>query len=103
MVVELRLAAPEEAASIVVPRSAILRRKGRLSVYVAEGDGSELRALSRRVRLGRQQGAWVELLEGVKPGERVIVEGLFALTEGAAIFVDEGGESSLSGEAAWND
>lgn len=103
MVAELRLAPPEDSPGTVVPRAAILRRKGRLSVYVAEGKGSELRAISRAVRVGRQQGGWVELLEGVRPGERVVVEGQFALTEGAAIFVDEGAERALPSGATWSD
>jgi RND family efflux transporter MFP subunit len=103
MVAELRLAPPEGSAGTVVPRAAILRRKGHLSVYVAEGGEGELRATAREVRVGRQQGGWVELLEGVEAGERVIVEGLFALTEGAAIFIDEGGEEQLPGGASWSE
>ena len=103
MVADLRLAPPDDSSGTVVPRAAILRRRGALSVYIAEGEGSALRAVSRKVRVGRQQGGWVELLEGVEPGERVVVEGLFALTEGAAIFVDEGVEDALPAEATWND
>jgi membrane fusion protein (multidrug efflux system) len=103
MVADLRLAPPDDSSGTVVPRAAILRRRGALSVYIAEGEGSALRAVSRKVRVGRQQGGWVELLEGVEPGERVVVEGLFALTEGAAIFVDEGAEDALPAEATWND
>lgn len=106
MVGQLRLAAPEGAVGAVVPRAALLRRGGALSVFVVEPDGDGLRARSRGVRLGRQSGERVEILEGPQVGERVVVDGLFALTDGAPVYIDAALTSSKapgSEAPAWND
>lgn len=100
MIAELQLTSAKGSSGTVVPRSAILRRNGVLSVYVALGDEGQLHAFPRDVRIGHQQDGWVELLEGIEPGERVVVEGLFALTDGTAIFIDQSEEAS---EGQWND
>jgi len=94
MVGQLRLAAPEEAVGALVPRSALLRRGGGLSVFVVEGSGDALEARARSVRLGRQSGDFVEILEGPRIGERVVVDGLFALTDGAPVYIDAAVASS---------
>ena len=66
-----------------------------------EGAGDSLRAVSRPVRLGRQSGDLVELLEGARVGDRVVVDGLFALTDGAPVYIDAA--LANSEPASWND
>ena len=100
MVAQLHLDAPEDSTAVVVPRSAILRRHGKLSVFVVREESGDLRAFARIVRIGRQQGQSVELLEGVQEGERVVVDGLFTLTDAAAVFVDA---APGQDDTAWND
>lgn len=102
MVGELRLTAAADTGGVVVPRAAVLRHEGRLAVYVVEERDGALRAFTRPVRVGRQQGDFVELLEGIEIGERVVVEGLFALTNGAAVFIDEQRAPQQKGDTAWN-
>ncbi len=104
MVGQLRLEAPDEAVGAVVPRAALLRRDGELAVFVVEGAGDSLRAVARPVRLGRQSGDLVEVLDGAGVGERVVVDGLFALTDGAPVYIDAAvANSAASDRASWND
>jgi membrane fusion protein (multidrug efflux system) len=100
MVGQLLLDETDGSTGVVAPSSAILRRQGRLSVFVVEERDGELHAVLRGVRVGRQRGALVELIDGVSVGDRVVVDGLFALTDGAAVYLDG---VPVRGETAWND
>jgi len=99
MVARLALPAPEDVDGAIVPRAAILRREGGLAVYVVQQQGGQLRARVRPVRVGRHQGQLVELISGVEVGERVVIEGLFALTDGASVFIDESPEFGSQADA----
>lgn len=57
---------------LVVPRSAVLRDGRRSVVYIESGDGLYEQ---RSVRTGRTGTQGVEILEGLKEGERVVVQG----------------------------
>jgi multidrug efflux pump subunit AcrA (membrane-fusion protein) len=60
------------AARLLVPRAAVLRRSEVTAVYVVGADG---RPRLRQVRLGTAGDEQsVEVLAGLKPGERVAVE-----------------------------
>jgi macrolide-specific efflux system membrane fusion protein len=56
---------------LAVPARAIRREGGRNVVTVLVGD----RRQSRVVRVGWRDGAWVEIVEGLTPGTRVLVNG----------------------------
>jgi multidrug efflux pump subunit AcrA (membrane-fusion protein) len=56
------------AASPWVPLSAVVRRAEMTGLYVLDGNG---RPLLRQVRLGRSDGDRVEILSGLRDGERV--------------------------------
>ena len=61
-------AAAADAGPLRLPASAVLRRGELTAVYVAQGQGFQLRA----VRLGADRGSdGVEILAGLKPGEQV--------------------------------
>jgi membrane fusion protein (multidrug efflux system) len=76
------------AETLAVPRAALLRQREGLALYVlGERDGAPSAAL-RPVRIGRQDSELVEIVEGVRAGERVVVEGLFALSDGSPVYVD---------------
>lgn len=69
---------------LLIPRAAVLRREGEFSVWVvAEGH-----ALARKLALGRADDRHVEVLDGLAPGDWVVIEGGFALREGAAVDVE---------------
>ena len=65
----------------VVPESALQRQGEKHAVFVPDG---ERRYRRREVRPGRKSGDFVEILEGLKPGERVVVKGVFLLASEAA-------------------
>lgn len=66
---------------LLVPRAAVLRRQGEFNVWVvAEGH-----ARARKVALGRADDRRVEVLDGLEPGDWVVIDGGFALREGAAV------------------
>jgi HlyD family secretion protein len=64
--------------AVAVPASAVVRDENRDTVWVAENG----RARKRVVRLGAQGDAFVEVREGVKPGDRVVVRGAERVREG---------------------
>ena len=79
--VNIHFAAPEQ--NLVVPSIAVFRRTGTTSVFVAEGDKAHLRA----IETGRASGAVIEVVHGLAPGEHVVVDGQFALRDGAPLVV----------------
>lgn len=66
--VDIQLGDPEEA--VIIPRGSFYQSSGGRYVYVVDGDGNT--ATMRRVRLGRQNPVYYEVLEGLSPGEQVI-------------------------------
>lgn len=58
--------------ALAVPRVALLERGGLPLVWVKTAPE---RFEGRAVRLGRRTAEWVEILEGVRPDERVVVQG----------------------------
>jgi len=66
-----------------VPVSAVSYFVGITKVFViASGKAQE-----RQVRTGTREGGWVEILDGVKPGETVITGNLSQLFNGAPVTV----------------
>jgi cobalt-zinc-cadmium efflux system membrane fusion protein len=83
MFVDVRFSGQTEGRAVAVPRTAVQSIGERAVVYVvAEGD--ETRFVERAVKLGPSTGTSVEVLEGVKVGERVVTEGSFFLRAEAA-------------------
>lgn len=67
---------------IVVPKRAVLRSAQGDSVWrVTESDTVEIAP----VKLGRAQGNLVTVLEGLAPGERVLVDGVIKVQPGATV------------------
>lgn len=73
---QARIAVGREHASVMVPRSAVQRAKEVQLVFVRKGNG-EYEA--RRVRLGLEEGALVEITKGIATGEEVVTTGSFLL------------------------
>jgi RND family efflux transporter MFP subunit len=69
--------------AVVVPEASVVRRPAGTVVYVIE----EGRAVQRVVETGLQRDGVVEILSGLKAGERVAVDGAGFLTDGAAVEV----------------
>jgi len=78
--VTLEVSSQENA--LVIPQQAVLENR---FVYVAEGG----KAMKREIAIGLQDTALLEVLEGLREGELVVVEGNYGLDEGAEIEVKE--------------
>jgi multidrug efflux pump subunit AcrA (membrane-fusion protein) len=82
------LAPGEDSDALVVPRAAVLRRAGVVVVFRVDTEGDEQHARLQPVALGRGSGERVEIKQGLEAGQQVVVEGHFALTDGAPVSVD---------------
>jgi membrane fusion protein (multidrug efflux system) len=68
--------------SILVPERAVAELQGKNFVWVI---GSDSKATQRAVKVGETIGESVLIMEGLKAGERVVVEGLQKVREGAPV------------------
>jgi membrane fusion protein, multidrug efflux system len=68
--------------SVLVPESAVAELQGKSFVWVIDGDN---KAEQRPVTVGRQIGENLLILEGLKPGERIVVEGLQKVRDGLLV------------------
>ncbi|MBR2136245.1 MAG: HlyD family efflux transporter periplasmic adaptor subunit [Bacteroidales bacterium] len=64
----LQLGQSEEA--ILIPRGAFYQKTGGQWIYVMDASGSK--ATKRKIKIGRQNPQYFEVLEGLNPGEKVI-------------------------------
>lgn len=69
-------------AAIVVPKSAVISRGGRDVVFVV---GEDNIAHQVSVTTGNERGDVVEIVAGIKPGDRVISLGQYELSDGAKV------------------
>ena len=67
--------------ALQIPRTALLDGDGPPKVFVIK-DG---KAAERAVKLGLSNGAWIEVTDGLKDGEQVVVVGQGAVKPGAAV------------------
>lgn len=65
-----------EREAVLVPTPAVIYVDGKPTVFVSDGDN---RARAAQVRVGGTDGTNHEVLEGVKPGQKVASAGVFAL------------------------
>jgi multidrug efflux system membrane fusion protein len=71
-----------ERQALVIPRAAVVERGQLTSVYVVDTQGvAQLRLVTR----GARQGDRVEILSGLRAGERIVVEGVERVTDGARV------------------
>ncbi|MGA2193028.1 MAG: efflux RND transporter periplasmic adaptor subunit, partial [Nitrospirota bacterium] len=74
-------AAGERKPLLAVNPAAVTSRGGRQVVFVVQGD----KAVMTQVSLGRKLGDWVEVLSGLKPGEKVVISPVDKLKDGSKI------------------
>ncbi len=67
---------------VVIPLEALIRTGREERVVIALGEG---RFESRTVRAGIESGEWVEVIEGVQPGEDIVVSGQFLIDSEASL------------------
>jgi cobalt-zinc-cadmium efflux system membrane fusion protein len=68
----------DPVTSLAVPADAVVREgDGTMAVWVT---GDNRRFIKRTVRIGLRQDGWVQILEGLQPGETVVTEGAVFLS-----------------------
>jgi RND family efflux transporter MFP subunit len=75
----------EEKARTAVSRSALINHGSNYTVFVIQGD----RVVERPVKIGEGLGEMIEILDGVKAGERVVVKPPGRLKNGSRIKIAE--------------
>ena len=79
----ISIAYDQRANALTVPRIALLDGEGDPAVFVVR----EGKAARVPVKLGYVDGQWVEVREGLKAGDQVVVAGKAALREGSVVQV----------------
>ena len=67
--INLELGQPTEG--VIIPKGTFFQSTGGSWIFVLDADGK--RAYRRQIKIGRQNPQYYEVLEGLEPGERVIV------------------------------
>ncbi len=71
--------------AVLIPKSAVLEDDGETYVFVADGET----ARRKKIELGYENGASVQVRSGVAPGDRIVVAGQGSLKEGDKTKVSE--------------
>jgi membrane fusion protein, multidrug efflux system len=71
-----------ERNALLVPAGALVERGQLTGIYVVDGQNV---ARLRLVTAGQRRGDRVEILSGLNPGERVVVEGVERVTDGGSV------------------
>ena len=79
----IRINYDQRANALVIPRTALLEDGGTPAVFTVKA-GKAARA---ELKLGYVDGEWVEVREGLRAGDPVVVAGKSALREGSAVQV----------------
>ncbi len=82
----VRIVTDRHATAILVPKIAVIEEKGETIVYVASADSVAQR---RPVRIGFRGDDETEILEGVAPGDWVVVQGQRTLEDGQRLKIFE--------------
>ncbi|MBA2880917.1 multidrug efflux pump subunit AcrA (membrane-fusion protein) [Desulfosalsimonas propionicica] len=77
--------------AVIIPASALLSTPGGREAVFVVSDG---KAKQREIRLGIEQGSRVQVLEGLKPDEKVVVAGMNSLKNGTAVRIAEARDSA---------
>ena len=68
---QIRIALGDETDAILIPRGGFYQQTGGKWIFALSADGS--RAYRKEIRIGRQNPDYYEVLEGLEPNEKVVV------------------------------
>jgi RND family efflux transporter MFP subunit len=83
---KVRFVADTKKNALIVPQEAVSELQGNYQVVVVDQDN---KAHIRPVQMGERIGSMWEVTDGLKPGERVVVQGLQKAREGAPVTVKD--------------
>lgn len=81
MFARLKIAKKERKGVLQIPKEALLVKGEKHMVFKVEDHTAKV----QEVQLGISDGRWVEVVEGLKEEELVVVDGLYALKEGTKV------------------
>ena len=88
----------QRRATLCVPKEAVLSRNGRQMLFVVDANG---KVESREVKIGLMNDAEVEILDGIEPGDTVVVTNQDKLQDGKKVETEPyEGDSSNSGDTS---
>jgi len=67
---QLKLQLGDNTSAVLIPNGSFYQETGGNWIFVVSADGSE--AIKRSVKLGRRNTEFIEVLDGLEPGEKVI-------------------------------
>src|SRR5213595_1967962 len=79
---KVRFVADMKKGALVIPQEAVSELQGSYQVVVVDEDN---KASIRPVKMGERIGAMWEVAEGLKPGDKVVVQGLQKAREGSIV------------------
>ena len=79
---KVRFVADMKKNALIVPQEAVYELQGNYQVVVVDQDN---KAHIRPVKMGERIGAMWEVTDGLKPGDRVVVQGLQKAREGSTV------------------
>jgi len=85
MFAQVQLILEEHKGALVIAKETIIGRGAEAYVYVVETNTAH----QKKIKLGIHQGSLYEVLEGLKPQDRVVVMGQQKLYEGALVAAEE--------------
>lgn len=88
MAVETTVTLSDPQDVLAVPSTAVIFATYGDTVFVIEeAEGGQLKARQQFVRLGKSRGDFIEILDGLKPGDLVASAGAFRLRNGQSVVV----------------
>ncbi len=83
MFCRLKIVEQEKKGVLQVPKESLLVKNEKHTVFKIEAG----KARAQIVQLGISDGDWVEVIEGLNGTESIVIEGLYALTDGVSVEV----------------
>ncbi len=85
MVASITVEETSEQEVLMVPSAAVFRRDGAHRVFVVVETDNGAQAQLRSIRAGRRTQQFTQVVSGLNPGDQVVVDGQFALRDGASV------------------
>lgn len=89
MAVQTQVTLSNPQKVLAVPTTSVIFAPFGDTVFVIEKDNEKnvLKARQQFVRLGKSRGDFIEIADGIKPGEQVVSAGAFKLTNGQSVVI----------------
>jgi RND family efflux transporter MFP subunit len=82
MVADVRLKRQTIENTVVIPRTAVIRDESGTNVFIAKEVNGKKEAELRSVTTGMASGSIIQILDGIRDGEEVVVAGISTLSAG---------------------